>query len=113
MKIIGRDEEQSALQQYVESDKSEFIAVYGRRRVGKTFLIKEFFNNTFSFYISGMANASKKEQLENFNATLISYGQMPYSKINLSSTKNWTKICETKNRHSFAKQKYVKPYTSQ
>ncbi|MDR0296142.1 MAG: hypothetical protein LBH91_08225 [Prevotellaceae bacterium] len=59
MKIIGRYNEQQALKQYVESDKPEFVAVYGRRRVGKIFLIKEYFNNSFSFYISGLANASK------------------------------------------------------
>ena len=78
MKIIGRYSEQNALQQYVESDMPEFVAVYGRRRVGKTFLIKEFFNKTFTFYISGMTNATKKEQLENFNATLINYGKSHY-----------------------------------
>ena len=53
MEIIGRYEEQQALQQYVESDKPEFLAVYGRRRVGKTFLIREYFKQNFSFYISG------------------------------------------------------------
>ena len=84
MKIIGREKEQYALQQYVESDKPEFVAVYGRRRVGKTFLIKEFFGTSFSFYISGMANATKKEQLDNFNTTLISYGNIPYPRV-----ENW------------------------
>jgi AAA+ ATPase superfamily predicted ATPase len=84
MEIIGRIYEQHSLKQYVESDKPEFLAVYGRRRVGKTFLIKEYFNNSFSFYISGLANASKKEQLDNFNATLNSYGKMPFS-----NTSNW------------------------
>jgi len=84
MEIIGRYKEKHALKQYVESDKSEFVAVYGRRRVGKTYLIKEFFRNSFSFYISGMANATKEEQLENFNATLITYGKRPYLR-----TRNW------------------------
>ena len=84
MKIIGRYEEQRILKQYFESHESEFVAVYGRRRVGKTFLIKEFFKNKFSFYIAGLANASKDEQLENFNAALASYGQIPYSRA-----KNW------------------------
>jgi AAA+ ATPase superfamily predicted ATPase len=78
MKIIGRTDEQYAIKQYIESDKPEFVAVYGRRRVGKTFLIREFFDNSFSFYISGMANATQKEQLENFNATLVAYGKTPY-----------------------------------
>ena len=87
MNIIGRYDEQQALQQYVESESPEFVAVYGRRRVGKTFLIKEYFNRTFSFYISGLANATKEEQLENFHAVLISYshGKTPYS-----HAKNWT-----------------------
>ena len=84
MEIIGRYNEQLTLQQYFDSGKSEFVAVYGRRRVGKTFLIREFFDKAFSFYISGMANATKEEQLENFNATLIAYGNMPYSRA-----KNW------------------------
>jgi len=84
MEIIGRKDEINALQQYVASSLPEFVAVYGRRRVGKTFLIKNFFEKSFSFYISGMANATKKEQLENFNATLTAYGKMPYPRV-----KNW------------------------
>jgi len=79
MEIIGRYGEQRTLQQYFESDVPEFIAVYGRRRVGKTYLIKEFFNERFSFYISGLANASKEEQLENFRTTLAFYGKTPYA----------------------------------
>jgi uncharacterized protein len=51
--LIGRKKEIQKL----ESKKSEFLAVYGRRRVGKTFLIREFFNYTFDFQISGLANA--------------------------------------------------------
>ena len=84
MNIIGRHEEQNALQQYVDSDKPELLAVYGRRRVGKTFLIREYFKKSFSFYISGLANASKGEQLENFNATLGFYGKTVYPRA-----KNW------------------------
>jgi AAA+ ATPase superfamily predicted ATPase len=80
MEIIGRYDSQQTLQQYFESDKPEFVAVYGRRRVGKTFLIKEFFAERFSFYISGLANATKKEQLDNFAATLTAYGKTPYAR---------------------------------
>ena len=79
MKIVGRQNEQRALQQYFESENPEFVAVYGRRRVGKTFLIKEFFDKKFAFYISGLANATKEEQLENFNSTINAYGKTPYS----------------------------------
>ena len=42
-KIIGRKEEQKTLQDCYESNKPEFVAVYGRRLIGKTFLVKQFF----------------------------------------------------------------------
>jgi hypothetical protein len=50
--IIGRKKEQEKLQRIVESKKSEFLALYGRRRVGKTFLIKEYFSQKFAFHMS-------------------------------------------------------------
>jgi AAA+ ATPase superfamily predicted ATPase len=68
--IIGREKEQRILQDIFESEKSEFVAVYGRRRVGKTFLIREMFSGKFVFEISGLANANTKSQLLNFTLTL-------------------------------------------
>ena len=65
--IIGRNREKELLTKYLDSDKAEFVIIYGRRRVGKTFLIREFFDNKFDFYFSGVENSTKKEQLENFN----------------------------------------------
>ncbi len=44
--VIGREREIQQLERIEQSKKSEFIAVYGKRRVGKTFLIREFFNYT-------------------------------------------------------------------
>ena len=76
--IIGRKQEQRLLEQYVESGKSEFIAVFGRRRIGKTFLIREYFNNQFVFYFSGVENTEKQQQLENFNTALQKYGKEYY-----------------------------------
>jgi len=76
--IIGRKREQYLLNQYVESEKPEFIAVFGRRRVGKTFLIKEYFNYKFAFYFSGVENTDKLQQLENFNTALRKYGNEYY-----------------------------------
>ena len=68
--LIGRKHEQSIFNACVESQRAEFIAVYGRRRVGKTYLIKQYFNNKFSFYVTGIYNADKDEQLKNFYAQL-------------------------------------------
>jgi len=71
--IIGRKEEIAFLQQIVKSGEPEFVAVFGRRRVGKTFLIKQFFNNDFTFYFSGSEKSTKKEQLENFRDAFQNY----------------------------------------
>jgi AAA+ ATPase superfamily predicted ATPase len=64
--IIGRKTEINRLDEYVNSGKAELVAVYGRRRVGKTFLIKQIFNEKFVFYFSGAENVNKKQQLFNF-----------------------------------------------
>jgi len=79
--MIGREAEKEELTQFVESEKPEFIVIFGRRRVGKTFLIREFFNHKFAFYHSGMANTGTETQLLNFNTSLHKYGNMPYPKV--------------------------------
>ena len=80
-KIIGRTEEIRRLNDYVASDKAEFLVVYGRRRIGKTFLIREFFKNKFDFYMSGAENASKEQQLFNFTTALNKYSNLPYPPV--------------------------------
>lgn len=79
--IIGRKDEQRIFQNYLDSSKSEMIAVYGRRRVGKTYLIKIFFNNNFDFAFSGMYDATKSVQLTQFQAHLEKYSGCPYSRF--------------------------------
>lgn len=74
MKIIGRKEEMRELERLTNSGMPEFVAVYGRRRVGKTFLVKEFFGNNFVFYTTGVSRGSKVEQLRNFQKSLSEYG---------------------------------------
>jgi AAA+ ATPase superfamily predicted ATPase len=68
--IVGREMEQRILQDVFESGKSEFVTIYGRRRVGKTFLVREMFADKFVFEMSGLANANTKSQLLNFTLTL-------------------------------------------
>ncbi len=74
MKLIGRRKEQDLLLQCLNSNRPEFLVVYGRRRIGKTYLIKEFFNYTFSFYATGIADANTRAQLRSFNEALQEYG---------------------------------------
>jgi hypothetical protein len=68
--IIGRKPEQETLKRVFSSRKSEFIILYGRRRVGKTFLINQLFGDFFTFRMSALSNATLDKQLLNFHATL-------------------------------------------
>lgn len=70
-KIIGRKEEISILQSLQKSDRSAFVAVYGRRRVGKTYLIRSFFEEKFTFQLTGIANVETEQQLTNFHSSLV------------------------------------------
>ena len=72
--MIGREEETKTLEALLRSNKPEFLALYGRRRVGKTYLIREFFKNTFSFYATGVLRGDKKVQLRAFMESLVKYG---------------------------------------
>ena len=83
-RIIGRKNEQQRLHNLYHSDKAEFIAIYGRRRIGKTFLIRQLFENEFVFDLAGLANANTGEQLVNFTLSLNRVAKTPYK-----TAKNW------------------------
>ncbi|GHT59050.1 hypothetical protein AGMMS50239_04830 [Bacteroidia bacterium] len=71
--IIGRDAEIKILQDIYNSGSSEFVAIYGRRRVGKTFLVRETLQDKFVFDVSGLANANTRDQIVNFTLSLNQY----------------------------------------
>ncbi|OQP55844.1 ATPase [Niastella yeongjuensis] len=73
MEIIGRKDELELLKRVKEEISSSFIAIYGRRRVGKTFLIRNAFNNDFDFSVTGLFKVSLVQQLINFRASLLKY----------------------------------------
>jgi len=68
--IIGRETEKSLLTDIYESTEAELVAVYGRRRVGKTYLIREYFKKEIYFSFSGQINGIVEDQLANFNTKL-------------------------------------------
>jgi len=72
--LIGRKEEQARLREAYASQYSEFVAVYGRRRVGKTFLVRETFDYRFAFEHAGLAHADMKSQLQSWRSSLIDCG---------------------------------------
>lgn len=72
--LIGREIEKRTLLGLLDSEQSEFVAVYGRRRVGKTYLVREAFNYEFSFQHTGLLDAPLKEQLSEFRESLYAAG---------------------------------------
>jgi len=70
MGLVGREPENLILKAALKSKNPELIAVYGRRRVGKTFLIQHVYEGNFIFELSGMLNGTLKQQLTNFYLTL-------------------------------------------
>ena len=83
--LIGREREQEILKKAMTSSRSEFIVVYGRRRVGKTFLIKEFFNGKFDFSFVGTRLLNRRLQLRNFSNSLRKYSKSEFG----PSLNNW------------------------
>lgn len=72
-RLVGRRKEYQELEWAMQSDRSEFVILKGRRRIGKTFLIRSFFNDTYTFHFVGAHKQSKATQLSNFREALIRY----------------------------------------
>ena len=83
--LIGRENEARVLQDAVRKENSQFIAVYGRRRVGKTFLIREAYDYKFAFQYTGAHKVTARQQLTRFRLELKRHGlkNVPY-------LTNWT-----------------------
>ncbi|SMC48524.1 hypothetical protein SAMN04488524_0778 [Pedobacter africanus] len=95
--IIGRLEEQKILGQALLSREAELIAIYGRRRVGKTFLIREAFKSNIILEFSGVHNATLKEQLINFRNKLAEEMEL---RILQETPKNWVEAFEQLKKYS-------------
>ena len=79
--IIGRKREIEELERFYQSNRPEFVAVYGRRRVGKTFLIKQALKDKFTFQHTGVSPVDQedeknrmKTQLESFYYSMLNHG---------------------------------------
>lgn len=66
LNFIGRETEYAILEKCYKSNQSQSVIVYGKRRIGKTFLINQAFENNFAFKLTGVYNQSKQYQLINF-----------------------------------------------
>ncbi len=86
-RIIGREREINIFNKLLASDSSDFLAIYGRRRVGKTFLIREHFKTHIKFSFTGAFEEKTNIQLDNF---FREYYQRTKGKKETSPPKNWS-----------------------
>lgn len=88
MNLIGRNEEKAMLEDFVKSDRPEFLAIYGRRRIGKTFLIKQTFaeRDCIFFNVTGVQNGSKEAQIKLFTKEI---GNVFYQGAEIKERDNW------------------------
>ncbi len=71
-RIIGREKEKEKLDKILQSDQAGFLALYGRRRVGKTFFVRQYLKEQIVFDISGTKDGLKKQQIANFFSEYLS-----------------------------------------
>ncbi|MBI2792157.1 MAG: ATP-binding protein [Gammaproteobacteria bacterium] len=87
-KLVGREDELQALEELYNSVRPEFLAIYGRRRVGKTMLIRWFFRNKNASFLNtvGLLQGTLKDQIANFTQQI---EETFYKGVHLKSGKNW------------------------
>ncbi|MBC7863667.1 MAG: AAA family ATPase [Bacteroidia bacterium] len=83
--MVGREKETKLLEEKYRAGRSDFLALYGRRRVGKTYLIREAFRGKFTFQLTGLANASLQQQLANFKIAM----REQHSYLKKETAVNW------------------------
>jgi hypothetical protein len=84
--LVGRQQEQAILQKAFQSNEPEMVAVFGRRRVGKTFLVRSAYAGKIDFEVTGIQNANSREQLQHF-ADRLNYHARPI--LPFKPPQNW------------------------
>ena len=102
--MIGRELETSILEAILKKNKSSFLAITGRRRIGKTYLIDAFFKKNICFRITGIQNANQQEQLNNFAIKLSEFTNTP----TIAIPKSWQEAFLQLKTHLLALDKRTK-----
>ncbi len=84
--FVGREEETAALRSLLDFEQSDLVAIIGRRRIGKTYLVKNTFKNQFAYHITGVKNADKMTMIQAFVRKIEEISQ---SKFPLLVPNNW------------------------
>ena len=85
--VIGREQEMAGFNKLLQSTQAEFVVIYGRRRVGKTYLVREFFKDRIVFSFTGSYETETATQLNNFYEELIRVWALAE---NRKKPKNWS-----------------------
>ena len=95
--IVGRDQETQILETVLASNKAQFLALYGRRRIGKTHLIKNFFGDKGAYFeVTGLKNGKMSTQLEIFTKAL---SKCFYNDVDLSVPSSWLDAFKLLTKH--------------
>ena len=91
--LVGREQELKLLDDFYTSPKAEFLAIYGRRRIGKTFLIQHFCAKTrcICFHATGLKDGSLCDQIENFTRVI---GKTFYAGAEIRLKDKWLDVFE-------------------
>ena len=91
-RVVGREKEIKIFDRILSSKTAEFIAVYGRRRVGKTYLISQYFSNkSVYFECTGIKDGGMHDQLKNFSD---GFKQTFYPNLILATPTSWRQALE-------------------
>lgn len=105
--IVGRKEEQQILARKLATGSPELIALYGRRRVGKTYLVRSYYKEAIVFEMTGIHEASFTEQLKNFSLAL---GRATNSPAPLAVPDSWIQAFDDLDRFLIDKLPADKPH---
>lgn len=88
MNLVGRQEEQQTLKEFYDSKNPEFLAIYGRRRIGKTFLIRQYFSqkDCYFFNVTGIKDGAINTQI---NLFIKEIEKIFYKGTEIKQHKNW------------------------
>jgi AAA+ ATPase superfamily predicted ATPase len=86
MELVGRENERKIFKHHEQANQSKLIALYGRRRIGKTYLVREHFKDVLRFEIAGLYKGSMHDQLKHFANTLAKAG---YLEALISPPESW------------------------
>jgi uncharacterized protein len=101
--LVARRREQEVLRDALESREAELVAVYGRRRIGKTFLVREFFGTAISFELTGSHASDMATQLTGFAAAL---GRASSTTGRLAAPRDWPEAFEQLEAHLKARSRH-------